>query len=77
VSLLTGVLDANVAIGLAKGEVFDRLASLYQTLCLAPAVKSEVISQGQGLAGAAELAKALGLWVIEFPPDPKTLQLIP
>jgi hypothetical protein len=62
VTSLTGVLDANAVIGLAQGEVFDRLAALYAALYIPPAVVQEVITQGAGLAGAEELRRALGIW---------------
>jgi hypothetical protein len=58
--MLTGVLDANVVIGLSQGGVFDLLASLYAALYVPPAVIREVIDQGPGLAGEAEPRHALG-----------------
>jgi predicted nucleic acid-binding protein len=71
---LTAVLDANMVIGLAKGGVFDLLASVYAPLYIPAAVTQEVIGQGQGRAGAAELARALGGWITEVTPTPHSLQ---
>jgi predicted nucleic acid-binding protein len=71
---LTGVLDANTVIGLAKGGVFSLLSSLYADLYVPPAVIEEVIGQGPGLAGGQELARALGAWVTEVVPDAQVLQ---
>lgn len=68
------VLDANVAIGLAQGGVFELLQNLYAPLCVPPAVVREVIVQGQGQAGAAELQRALGQWVLEVAPNPQRVQ---
>jgi uncharacterized protein len=74
VTKLTGVLDANAVIGLAQGDVFDRLASLYAFMYIPPAVAQEVIAQGPGLAGESELRRGLGIWVTEAVPDPQRLQ---
>src|ERR1044071_4366873 len=71
---LTGVLDASVIIGLAKGGVFQHLAALYRPLYVPRAVSAEVVAHGQSRAGAAELAQALGVWITEVVPDPATLQ---
>ena len=38
---LTGVLDAAVVIGLAKGDVFPHLASLYSALSIPRAVRDD------------------------------------
>jgi predicted nucleic acid-binding protein len=74
----TGVLDANVVIGLAKGGVFPLLPSLYAPLFVPPAVVQEVVVQGQGRPGAAELAQAVaGGWVTEVHPNPQTFQQFP
>lgn len=66
-------LDANVAIGLAKGEVFDSLLSLYTDLFIPPSVRREVIDLARGRAGAAELQRALGQNLYEIIPDPATI----
>lgn len=71
---LTGVLDANAVIGLSHGRVFDQLCSLYSPLYIPPAVVQEVITQGSGLAGAEELRRALGIWVIETAPSLQSIQ---
>ena len=71
---LTGVLDASVVIGLAKGGIFNSLASLYAPLYIPEAVRDEVIGQGQGRAGVAELAQAIGAWVTVVDPDPQQVQ---
>ena len=71
---LTGVLDANVVIGLAKGGVFDLLSSLYGTLYVPRSVREEIVGPGQGLAGEQELLRALGVWITEVIPDPQTVQ---
>jgi predicted nucleic acid-binding protein len=71
---LTGVLDANPIIGLSLGAVFEQLAALYTALYVPPAVVREVIDQGAGLPGAAELQRALGSWVTEVAPDPQRVQ---
>jgi predicted nucleic acid-binding protein len=77
VSTLTGVLDANSIIGLAKGDVFDLLPSLYAQLYVPPAVTEEVVGGGQGLAGEPELTQALGRWITEVTPDPLRVQQLP
>jgi predicted nucleic acid-binding protein len=74
--LLIGVLDANVVVGLAKGDVFHLLRSLYSPLYVTPEVKAEVIGAGSGRAGASELLSALGVWVTEIVPDPQILQQV-
>jgi predicted nucleic acid-binding protein len=68
-TMLSAVLDANMVIGLAKGDVFDLLASVYAPLYVPSAVTREVIGQGQGRAGAVELARALGGWITEVTPS--------
>jgi uncharacterized protein len=73
----SAVSDANVVIGLAKGEVFPHLAALYSPIYVPPAVRHEVIDQGQGRPGEAELAQALGSWIVEVAPDPAILQTLP
>src|SRR3712207_1409411 len=72
--MLTGVLDSSATIGLSKGGVLDRLSVLYSPLYIPSAVRQEVIGQGGGRAGAAELANALGSWITEVTPNPTTLQ---
>ncbi len=72
--LLSGALDANVAIGLAKGEVFNHLASLFSPLSVPAAVRHEVVDQAQGRAGATELSQALNDWITEVAPDPTSVQ---
>jgi predicted nucleic acid-binding protein len=72
--LLTAVLDANVVIGLAKGGVFDLLSALYAPLYIPEAVKDEVIQQGQGRDGVAELTQAIGNWVTVLAPAPQQVQ---
>jgi predicted nucleic acid-binding protein len=74
VTLLTGVLDANVVIGLAKGGVFDRLVSVYAPLYIPAAVRDELIRQGQGRDGVLELSQAIGRWVTMVDPDPQDVQ---
>lgn len=71
---MTGVLDTNTVIGLAKGGVFDLLASVYSPLYVPPAVVREVVAQGQGRAGTSELQQALGAWITDAAPDPQTVQ---
>jgi predicted nucleic acid-binding protein len=66
VNTLTGVLDAEMVIGLVKGGVFACLSSLYAPLYIPAAVRQEVIT-GRGLAGEAELTQALGHWIREVP----------
>jgi uncharacterized protein len=72
--MITGVLDANAVIGLAKGAVFQLLASLYSPLYVPSSVTQEVVGQGQGRAGVAELATALGGWVTEVTPSPQQVR---
>jgi hypothetical protein len=43
VATLAAVLDANMVIGLAKGGIFDLLASLYMPLCIPSPVTQAVI----------------------------------
>jgi predicted nucleic acid-binding protein len=69
---LKGVLDSVMVIGLAKGGVLDRLASVFAPLYLPTAVKQEVLT-GRGLAGETELAQVLGLWITEVTPSPASL----
>jgi predicted nucleic acid-binding protein len=73
VSLLTGVLDTNVIVGLAKGGVFHLLALVYSPLYVPTAVKQEVLARGQGSPGAPELLQALGGWLTEITLNPSTL----
>jgi hypothetical protein len=63
----SGVLDANMVIGLAKGGVFNLLASLYAPLFVPPAVIQEITVQGQGRAGVTELQQALGRFCLRSP----------
>jgi hypothetical protein len=77
VRVLTGALDANTVIGLAKGDVFGLLTSLYASLYVSPGVIDEVIVRGQGRSGAVELAQALGTWITEVAPDPHRVSLLP
>src|SRR5437016_1836504 len=69
----SGVLDANEVIGLSKGGVFQHLAALYAPLYVPADVRREVIEEGHGRPGAAELAGALGAWIVEVTPDPATV----
>jgi predicted nucleic acid-binding protein len=73
---LSGVLDAEIVIGLAKGGVFDLLAAVYAPLYVPIAVRREVIT-GRGLAGEAELTRALGHWIREVAPPPPIPVLSP
>jgi predicted nucleic acid-binding protein len=66
VNPLTGVLDAEMVIGLVKGAAFDCLPSVYAPLYIPAAVRQEVIT-GRGLAGETELTQALGHWIREVP----------
>jgi len=66
---LVALLDANAVIGLAKGDVFNLLPSLYGTIYIPTSVKEEIIVHGQGRAGASELTQALGAWITEVAPD--------
>lgn len=52
------VADSNVLIGLAKGDVFDILQSLFGEIWLPGCVWNELVGQGAGRSGAAELAQA-------------------
>jgi predicted nucleic acid-binding protein len=76
VSTLTGILDAEMVIGLAKGGVFHLLASVYARLYIPTGVRQEVVT-GQGLPGEAELLQALGVWITEVTPDPQAVQQLP
>jgi predicted nucleic acid-binding protein len=73
--VLSGVLDANGVIGPAKGGVFDLLAQIFSPLYVPPAVIEEVVVQGSGRPGAAELSRALGVWVTELKPSSTALAL--
>jgi uncharacterized protein len=75
--MLSGVADSNTVIGLAKGGVFGLLAQVFAPLYVPPAVMYEVVVQGHGRPGAAELAQAAGRWVTEDPVDPPMLQQLP
>jgi predicted nucleic acid-binding protein len=77
VATLTAVLDADATIGLSKGDVFEEIRPLYASLCVPSGVAEEVIVRGQGRAGAAELARALGSWIQEVVPDPQRVQQMP
>ncbi len=57
------VLDSNAVIGLSKGAVFELLPQLFSQVLVAPATYEEVVTNGQGRAGVAELAAAAGAWV--------------
>jgi len=70
----SGVLDATVVIGLAKGDVFHRLAAVYAPLYVPAGIRREVVQQGQGRAGVAELTQALGGWLTEIAANPATAQ---
>jgi uncharacterized protein len=72
--MLTGVLDANAVIGLAKGGVFDLLPSLYAPLYIPARVRQEVIQQGHGRAGVMELLQAAGSRITEVTPAPRIVQ---
>jgi predicted nucleic acid-binding protein len=74
--LLSGALDANAIIGLAKGQVFDLLQHLYSPLYVPEAVVREILGQGSGRPGAAELQPALGAWLIPTTPDTALLSQI-
>lgn len=66
---MIAVIDANSIIGLVKGECFDLLPQLFSQLYVPPAVRCEVIDEGTGLPGEAELVRAIGHWIIEQPPS--------
>lgn len=66
--MLVGVLDANVAIGLAKGGVFPLLRSIYSPLFVPEGVVAEVVHPSQQLAGAVELSTALNDWITPVRP---------
>lgn len=70
----SAALDANVVIGLANGSVFNHLRSLYTPLYVPPGVTNEIVQQGQGRAGVAELTLALGTWIAEVTPSPTVIQ---
>jgi len=74
---LAGALDANVAIGLSRGGVFDLLLDLYSPLYVPQAVVQEVVGQGQSRPGAAELTRHLGAGITEVAPSPQSLQGFP
>ncbi len=57
------VLDSNAVIGLSKGAVFELLPRFCSQVLVAPAVYEEVVTNGQGRAGAGELRAAAGDWV--------------
>jgi hypothetical protein len=65
---LTGVVDAAVVIGLAKGNVFSHLASLYTTLYIPTAAVQPVLDRmgrsGYGIAPALyeRALRAAGEW---------------
>lgn len=63
------VLDSNAVIGLSKGAVFELLPRLFSQVLVAPATYEEVVTNGQGRAGVAELAAAAGAWVTVTDPS--------
>jgi hypothetical protein len=71
--VLSAVFDANGVIAPAKGGVFDLLAQIFSPLYVPPAVVEEVVVQGAGRPGAAELNSALGVWVTELKPSATAL----
>jgi predicted nucleic acid-binding protein len=73
VTLLSGVLDANASIGLAKGNVFHLLAQLYAPLYVPQSVVAEVTGGAPTEPGAAELTQALGRWILPVTPSPQAL----
>lgn len=60
---LSGVLDANVIVGLTRGEVFQHLSRIYAPLLVPPAVVQESVVQGEGRPGSQEPDAALGQWI--------------
>lgn len=56
---LSAVIDANVVIGLCKGNVFSLLPQLFHPLYLPKSVEYEVVQLGRGRPGQAELQQAL------------------
>jgi predicted nucleic acid-binding protein len=70
----SATLDANVAIGLAKGNVFEHLSQLYSVVYIPAAVRIEVVDQAHGRAGVSELTAALGRWIIESNPSPAVVR---
>src|SRR5205085_235987 len=60
----------------AKGGVFHHLAALHAPLYVPAAVREEVVDQGSGRPGAAELAAALGIWITEVTPDAASLAAV-
>lgn len=69
----SGVLDATSAIGLSRGNVFHHLVAVYAPLYVPSGIRREVIQQGQGQAGVAELAQNLGGWLTEITADSATV----
>lgn len=63
--MLSAVVDANVVIGLSKGNVFSLLPKLFQPLYVAKSVEYEVIELGRGRPGSMELQQALADgWIV-------------
>ena len=67
------MLNANVSIGLAHGAVFSFLRHLFDPIYVPAAVVQEVVVQGHGRPGAAELQGALGIWITEVTPSPQAV----
>ena len=64
---LSAVIDANVVIGLSKGDVFSLLPKLFQPLYVAKSVEYEVMHLGWGRPGSMELQQALADgWIVSI-----------
>lgn len=73
---MTGVLDSNFVIGLCKGDCFIFLCDVFSSLYVPSSVRIELIDQGKGRAGEAELRDALGkMDITEIYANPQIKQL--
>ena len=63
------VSNSSPLIGMAKGEVFDALRTLYRKILIPPQIRIEVVDQGRGRPGATEVQEARNDWIIEVAPS--------
>lgn len=72
------VSNSSPLIGLAKGEQFHVLQSLFGQVLIPPSVKVEVVDEGRGEYGGPELQAALvSQWISIRHPHPETIRGLP
>jgi hypothetical protein len=72
------VSNSSPLIGLAKGEQFHVLQSLFEQVLIPPSVKIEIVDRGRGRHGEAELKAALtSRWILIRHPKKGTIRRLP